>query len=86
MTREGAEQTARGFFYGGFLLPWLWFANVALFWDMRKDNPVIAKWSIRSGSWKFSVLACLNPSVWAGVLVCSYRYIDGRKRQGEGGL
>lgn len=36
LTRERAERLSRIYFYAGFaLLPWLWAANVALFWRHR---------------------------------------------------
>ena len=51
MTTESAERTARGFFLAGFLfLPWLWFANVALFWEMRGENAVVDLWVQRSAA------------------------------------
>eukprot|EP00668_Euglena_longa_P040395 GGOE01053195.1.p2 GENE.GGOE01053195.1~~GGOE01053195.1.p2 ORF type:complete len:101 (-),score=36.79 GGOE01053195.1:332-634(-) len=68
MTQESAERTAQGLFWGGFLfLPWLWFANVALFWDARDESDVVRRWVHRSAT-AFTV-GCL---LFAGFLALLY--------------
>eukprot|EP01012_Entosiphon_sulcatum_P040926 TRINITY_DN54666_c0_g1_i1.p1 TRINITY_DN54666_c0_g1~~TRINITY_DN54666_c0_g1_i1.p1 ORF type:complete len:103 (+),score=11.74 TRINITY_DN54666_c0_g1_i1:27-335(+) len=67
LTNESAEKSAKLMFYGGFLLlPWLWFANAALFWDKRQRNPVLETYVRRSVvAFAFSCAAAL---VWFVVI------------------
>jgi hypothetical protein len=49
LTKAKAERLSMIYFYAGcLLLPWLWAANVALFWKHRNRSPAIATYVTRS--------------------------------------
>eukprot|EP01059_Diplonema_ambulator_P019130 TRINITY_DN3196_c2_g1_i1.p1 TRINITY_DN3196_c2_g1~~TRINITY_DN3196_c2_g1_i1.p1 ORF type:complete len:107 (+),score=13.12 TRINITY_DN3196_c2_g1_i1:70-390(+) len=65
LTKEKAEQLAKGQFYAGFFfLPWLWMSNYFFFWDIQKQNELIA-WYCRASLYCFIVSCVIAIVYWA---------------------
>lgn len=72
LTKERGEQISTWYFRGGFLLlPWLWLANVFMFWRYKHHSEIIAS----NVKWSGILAAVVFPMIiiWYVVLFTSFK-------------